>query len=76
MDKPGVLAEITRLLSLHTISIDAMNQHEAIEGEQQTEVVILTHQTPEKTILQALAEIQLLPTVLAPVIKIRVETLA
>ena len=76
MDKPGVLAEITRLLSLHTISIDAMNQHEAIEGEQQTEVVILTHQTPEKRILQALAEIQLLPTVLAPVIKIRVETLA
>lgn len=76
MDKPGVLAEITRLLSLHTISIDAMNQHEAIEGEQQTEVVILTHQTPEKRILQALAEIQLLPTVLAPVTKIRVETLA
>lgn len=76
MDKPGVLAEITRLLSLHTISIDAMNQHEAIEGEQQTEVVMLTHQTPEKRILQALAEIQLLPTVLAPVIKIRVEALA
>lgn len=76
MDKPGVLAEITRLLSLHTISIDAMNQHEAIEGEQQTEVVILTHATVEKRILQALVEIQLLPTVLAPVIKIRVESLS
>lgn len=74
-DEPGVLAEITRCLSLYGISIDALNQHEAEEGEQQTNVVMLTHRTQERKMLSALARIEQLPTVLTPVIKIRMETL-
>lgn len=74
-DEPGVLAEITRCLSLHDISIDALNQHEAEEGEPHTDVVMLTHRTQERKMLAALANIEQLPTVLAPVIKIRMETL-
>jgi homoserine dehydrogenase len=47
-DKPGVLADITRILADQQISIDAMIQREPAEGEEQTDIIMLTHQTREK----------------------------
>jgi len=44
-DQPGVLADITRILADSDISIDAMIQKEPAEGESQTDIIMLTHQT-------------------------------
>jgi len=74
-DQPGVLADITRLLADRNISIDAMSQREPGEGENQTDIIMLTHDALERDVLAAIARIEALPTVLAPVIRIRQEEL-
>ncbi len=74
-DEAGVLAEVTRLLAGAGISIDAVLQREAGD-EQQTDVIILTHDTREGTMNEVLAQLQALPTVLAPITRIRKEELA
>jgi homoserine dehydrogenase len=74
-DQAGVLARITRILADNDISIDALLQRESAEGERQTDVIILTHDTVEGRMRAALAEMQALPTVLAPIVKIRKEEL-
>src|SRR5947199_110371 len=43
LDRPGVLADITRILADRDISIDAMIQKEPSEGEDQTDIILLTH---------------------------------
>src|SRR5512146_1187956 len=53
-DKPGVLADITRILADEQISIDAVIQKEPGEGEDQTDLIMLTHQTREKRINAAI----------------------
>ncbi|MDR2325626.1 MAG: homoserine dehydrogenase [Acidovorax sp.] len=78
-DEAGVLAKITGILANAGISIDAVLQREADEvggeGSTQTDLIILTHDTREGDMDQALAEIQALPTVLAPITRIRKEEL-
>ena len=74
-DKPGVLADVTRILADATISIDAMLQKEAGEGETQTDLIILTHETKEKNIDAAIASIEALSTVSGKVNRIRLEQL-
>ncbi|WP_368923680.1 homoserine dehydrogenase [Comamonas aquatica] len=78
-DEAGVLAKITTLLANAGISIDAVLQREADEvggeGSTQTDLIILTHDTREGDMDKALAEIQGLPTVLAPITRIRKEEL-
>lgn len=74
-DKPGVLADITRILADHEISIDAMIQKEPPEGEQQTDIILLTHKTIEKNIVDAIAKIEALPTVRARIVRLRLEEL-
>jgi len=74
-DQTGVLARITAILAEHDISIDALLQRESAEGERQTDVIILTHDTVEGRMSAALAQMQALPTVLAPIVKIRKEEL-
>ncbi len=74
-DKPGVLAEVTRILADTSISIDAMLQKEAGEGETQTDLIILTHETREKHADAAIAAIEALPTVAGKVSRIRLEQL-
>ena len=78
-DEAGVLAKITTLLANAGISIDAVIQREADEvggeGSNQTDLIILTHDTREGDMDKALAEIQGLPTVLAPITRIRKEEL-
>ncbi len=79
-DKAGVLAQVTGILAGLGISIDAVLQREADEvageGSTQTDLIILTHDTREGTMNDALAQIQALPTVLAPIARIRKEELA
>ena len=78
-DVTGVLAKITGLLAEAGISIDAVLQREADEvggeGSAQTDLIILTHDTREGGMDAALAQIQRLPTVLAPITRIRKEEL-
>jgi len=74
-DRPGVLADIARILADHRISIDAMFQREPGEGENQTDIILLTHEALERDVNAAIARIEVLPTVLAPVIRIRQEEL-
>ena len=75
-DQPGVLADVTRILADANISIDAMLQKEPADGESQTDIIILTHQTQEKQALAATARIEALPTVLGSVTRIRMEELS
>jgi homoserine dehydrogenase len=75
-DQAGVLADITKILALHGVSIDALLQKEANEGESQTDLVILTHETKEKNMLAAITDIQSLKTVVGEIVKIRLENLS
>jgi len=75
-DQAGVLADITRILAAHGVSIDALLQKEAAEGESQTDLVILTHETKEKNMTAALLEMQNLKTVIGDIVKIRLENLS
>src|SRR3989338_1078035 len=74
-DKPGVLADITRILADEQISIDAVIQKEPGEGEAQTDLIMLTHQTREKRINAAIAKIESLPIVAGKVTRLRLEQL-
>ena len=74
-DKAGVLARITGILAENDISIDAVLQRESAEGEKQTDLIILTHDTVEGRMTAALLQMQALQTVLAPIVKIRKEEL-
>jgi homoserine dehydrogenase len=74
-DKPGVLADVTRILADASISIDAMLQKEAGEGETQTDLIILTHETKEKQVNRAIDAIEDLSTVAGKVHRIRLEHL-
>jgi homoserine dehydrogenase len=87
-DQTGVLAMVTGLLASADISIDAILQREADEvsgegtgsngtpGVPQTDLIILTHDCQEARMDKALALMQSLPTVLAPIVRIRKEELA
>jgi homoserine dehydrogenase len=75
LDKPGVLARITRILADSRISIDAMVQKEPGEGEKRVDIVMLTHRAIEKNVNAAMARIEKLPTVLGKVTRIRLEAL-
>jgi homoserine dehydrogenase len=74
-DKPGVLADITRILADSGLSIEALIQKEAAEGEAQTDIIMLTHKTVEKNADAALALIEALPVVRGQVTRIRMENL-
>ena len=86
-DQTGVLAKVTGILAEAGISIDAVLQREAddVGGEggaaselavAQTDLILLTHDTVEGTMNGAIAKMQALPTVLAPIVRIRKEELA
>lgn len=75
-DEAGVLTIVTGILAEHGISIDAVLQREAEEGTSQTDLIIVTHETREGTMNDAMAKLQGLPTVLAPITRIRKEELA
>ena len=75
LDRPGVLADVTRILADLAISIDAMVQREPGEGEEQVDIIMLTHETREKHINTAIAKIEALAVVTGKVTRIRLEEL-
>ncbi len=80
-DEAGVLARIAGILAENRISIDALlqrpNDGGAVENtEARTDVIILTHDTVEGEMNRAIAQMQALPTVLAPIVRIRKEELS
>ncbi len=74
-DKPGVLAEVTRILADLGISIDAMVQKEPGEGEELVDIIMLTHRTVEKHIIEAISKIEALAVISGSVKRIRLEEL-
>jgi homoserine dehydrogenase len=74
-DKPGVLADVTRILAAHQISIEALIQKEPQRGESSVPIIMLTQLTLEKEMNAAIAEIEALNTVSGKVARIRLETL-
>ncbi len=75
-DKPGVLANVTKILADLEISIDAMLQKEPAESEMEAEIVILTHVTQEKNMDAAITKIEALPAIVGSLVKIRMEELS
>ncbi|MDP2251002.1 MAG: homoserine dehydrogenase [Hydrogenophaga sp.] len=75
-DKPGVLADITRILADQQISIDAMIQREPAEDETQTEIIMLTHIVREKQVDAAMRLIEALPVVTGKIVRLRLEELS
>jgi len=79
-DEAGVLAKVTGILAQADISIDAVLQREADEvggeGSTQTDLIILSHDCQEARMNEALAQMQALSAVLAPIVRIRKEELA
>ncbi|HLO62329.1 MAG TPA: homoserine dehydrogenase [Azonexus sp.] len=74
-DKPGVLADITRILADQGISIDALLQREPEEGEGETDIIILTHVCQESAADAAIAKIEGLSAQKGKVKRIRLEEL-
>ena len=78
-DEKGVLARVATILADSGISIDAVLQREADEvggeGSTQTDLIILTHNAREGAMNAALTQLQALPSVLAPIVRIRKEEL-
>ncbi|WP_445370491.1 homoserine dehydrogenase [Methylomonas sp. HW2-6] len=74
-DKPGVLADVSRILAAHHISIEALIQKEPPAGETSVPIIMLTQQTLEHEMNAAIADIEALATVSGKVARIRLETL-
>jgi homoserine dehydrogenase len=75
VDKPGVLADLTRILADASISIEAMVQKEPAEGESRVDIVLLTHRAIERNVDSAIRKIEKLRTVVGKVTRIRLEAL-
>jgi homoserine dehydrogenase len=75
-DKPGVLSQITKILSDQGVSIEAMHQSELEEGQDCAEIVVISNRVQERHLLQAVSSIEALDTIKTSVHKIRVESLA
>jgi homoserine dehydrogenase len=70
-DKVGVMANISSILQRHEISIEAVIQKEAVS--ENVPIVILTHNTLEKQLNGAIAEIEQLDDVSESIARIRLE---
>lgn len=74
-DKPGVLSKIATILSDSGISIEAMIQKEAKEGESSVPLILLTNVVQEKKLTVAINKIEALDSINGSVQRIRVESL-
>lgn len=75
LDKPGVLADITRILSNEGINIEAILQKQPEEHEGMVPIIMLTQAVVEKNMDQAIAQIEALDTVPDSIMRIRMESL-
>jgi homoserine dehydrogenase len=75
-DRPGVLADITRVFGAHCISIEAILQREPDPERGEATIIILTHQVREGDMNEAIIELEKLPHLTSPVTRIRTEPLS
>ncbi|TAJ95196.1 MAG: homoserine dehydrogenase [Gammaproteobacteria bacterium] len=76
VDRPGVLAEVTKILGDRQISIEAIIQKEHLDESMFVPVIFLTQRTKEQNMLDAIARIEMLSFIAGAVTRIRVESLA
>ena len=74
-DRPGVLADITRIFGEAGISIEAVLQKEPAEGETNVSLIMLTQCVKEQSMNGALAAIEKLDAITGEVTRIRMESL-
>lgn len=74
-DRPGVLAEITRILGDLGISIEAILQKEPVGDAAEVPIIMLTHRVREGQMNQAIGRIEALDAVCGSVTRIRLEHL-
>jgi homoserine dehydrogenase len=74
-DKPGVLADIAKIIADNNISIESLIQKEPVYPETRTEVILMTHLAQEKSVQNAIAHMQQLPSVLGSIVVLRKEEL-
>ena len=74
-DKPGVMADIARILGDGGISIEAIVQKEPAEGAEFATIIMLCHKVQEGSMNQAIAQIEALDFIPGKVTRIRMETL-
>jgi homoserine dehydrogenase len=75
LDKLGVLANVTNILSENGISIEAIIQKEPVGGAEHVSVVMLTHKVVEKQLNRAIQAIESLDGITGQVTRIRLEML-
>jgi homoserine dehydrogenase len=75
-DRPGVLADVTRILADRAISIEAILQKEPMPGASDVPIILLTHRVREQRMNEAIAAIEALDSLRAPVTRIRLEHLS
>ena len=76
VDRPGVLADVTRILGALGISIEAVIQKEPLEDQQQVAIILLTRRVQEKHMNAAIAQIEALDSIEGKVTRIRLEHLS
>ncbi|MBI4005890.1 MAG: homoserine dehydrogenase, partial [Gammaproteobacteria bacterium] len=76
IDRPGVLADVTKILGDAGISIEAILQKEPVEGASHVPVIFLTQRVREKFMNKAIKQIEKLDSIDGKVMRIRMETLA
>jgi len=74
-DEPGVLAEVTKILGQRQVSIKVISQKNLGGDDRVVPVVIVTHAANEADVAEAVREIEALEVSLAPIVRIRLETL-
>ena len=75
LDRPGVLADVTRILADREISIEALLQKEPTPGASDVPIILLTYEVQEQRMNAAIAAIEALGSIRAPVMRIRLEHL-
>ena len=74
-NKPGVLADITKIFGKKSISIESILQKEENEKDANVPIVLVTHKIKEQNLIEALLEIENLDVVKDKIIRIRIEEL-
>jgi len=74
-DRPGVLADVTRIFADNDISIEAVIQKEPTEGQTRACLIMMTSLIIEKNMSQAISKIEALDSIEGDVVKIRLEHL-
>ena len=75
LDRPGVLADVTRILADRDISIEAILQKEPATAASHVPIILLTHRVREQRMNEAIAAIEALDSIRAAVTRIRLEHL-